>query len=119
MFILFISEPGNNSYKEQKIHRMGHYCYECGEKLSGGVTPTTCDCIECFCARCWDEQFDDVICYKLITDELYRKVNPETDPQGRSFILVSKPLYKKEITNTDPTCPKCSTPFDEDGVRNY
>lgn len=24
---------------------MGHYCYECGEKLIGGITPTTCNCI--------------------------------------------------------------------------
>jgi hypothetical protein len=49
---------------------MGHYCNECGEKLSGGVTPTCCTKIECYCEGCWrrltsNDKFSDGLVYNI------------------------------------------------------
>ncbi len=48
---------------------MGHYCYKCGEKLAAGISPTKCNCIECFCAKCWDELFGG---YVLIKEGIHK-----------------------------------------------
>jgi len=91
---------------------MGHYCYECGEKLVGGVTPTTCECIECYCAGCWDRVFTAKT-YVMFPQETYVK-------KGETFERVTTPLFTESPAT--PKCPECGIDFSNvygTGYLNY
>jgi hypothetical protein len=88
---------------------MGHYCYSCDEKLIGGVESTRCDCIECFCKKCWDNLFvptftlNDIIVYKKNIDG--------------TFSILEKNLYQQISKKVQ--CPECNEDWDVDGVEDY
>lgn len=76
---------------------MGHFCFGCDEKLVGGIVPTTCSCIECFCNQCWNNLFKDTfeefgIGYDyngdVIDETLYHKVPniPDCEICGEMFV---------------------------------
>ncbi len=85
---------------------MGHYCDTCGEKLMGGVVPTTCNCVECFCQGCWDRLFDQK--NYIETKEKCYRLNTET----KEFEEIPTPLYELEPSEP-PVCEHCSIPFDD------
>ena len=86
---------------------MGHYCYECGEKLVGGVVPTTCECIECYCEKCWTSLFEGEI---QIQETVYVK-------KGDKFEKLNKKLFEK--VSVSPKCPNCDIEFKYICVTDY
>lgn len=84
---------------------MGHHCHECGTKLVGGLTPTTCDCIECYCGGCWDALFECK--YVELDAQLYTK-------DGNPY---PKKIYQQ--TEVNPKCPECGKVFEQDKCRDY
>lgn len=88
---------------------MGHCCFECGEKLVRGVSPTACSCVECYCKKCWDALFDDT--FEPIQYQVYIK-------KGEEFVLVTKTLYEsKECQGVG--CPRCGVNWSPDDVKPY
>lgn len=76
---------------------MGHYCYDCGEKLMGGVVPRECDCIECYCSGCWE---------RLWTCD-YTEI--------KDMQWCGQPVYIKQTTNVDQVkCPECGEEWTND-----
>lgn len=86
---------------------MGHYCYKCEDKIYGGKIPTTCNCIECFCERCWESLFKDII---PVSETLYKK-------QDDHYIIVEDPLLKVVYTQAD--CPNCGVEFNVTKCMGY
>jgi len=75
----------------------------------GGVTPTTCDCIECYCEGCWGRLFEAK--YRKTTETLYRLVDGKYVPAEKIFF---------EATYTEPAaCPECEKPFHIEKFRDY
>ena len=91
---------------------MGHYCYECGEKLAGGVTPTCCDCIECFCWGCWQR-----LIHGTMSDQLQQNIKKDIIERGTLSEKTSEDL--KVWTQKEPQCPECKTVLDEDMFHHY
>ena len=84
---------------------MGHYCFSCGEKLVGGIVPTTCNCIECFCWMCWKAMFKGS--YVEIDEKLFTQ-------DGHEF---EQKLFVHKLQK--PHCPKCQTAFEETRWTDY
>lgn len=85
---------------------MGHYCYECGEKIVGGICPIACNCIECFCTKCWEDLFSSLE-YIQNTQDLYIKQDDGT------FIKTVKKYFILEEKEGDVKCPKCGIVWED------
>ena len=92
---------------------MGHYCYICSEKLSGGVTPTCCDNIECYCWGCWER-----LLKVTMPVELQQRIRDETlDFPG---VITANTLRCILVwANQKPKCPECKTELTEDMIKDY
>ncbi len=87
---------------------MGHYCNKCGTKLVGGVVPTACDCVECFCDGCWSHLFGDTLV--PINYEVYVK-------NGENYEKVTTYLYHR--VKSDVRCRECGVLWLRDEYRSY
>jgi hypothetical protein len=78
---------------------MGHYCYSCDEKLIGGIYSSKCDCIECFCQKCWDTLFESK--FEIVSDVVYYKT-----------------LYEK-VDVKKVECPDCHVEWHQNNFKNF
>ena len=88
---------------------MGHYCYKCDEKICGGVVPTTCKCIECYCETCWRELFQ----YQYVNENniYYIKENEDFKKVDYDLFILKK--------NDDVKCPKCKNNYKIEEIDDY
>lgn len=89
---------------------MGHFCFICDNKLGGGITPTTCDCIESCCDYCWSQLFETQ--YETVNEPYYKK------GLAGEYILETKEL-KIEKDDQRVFCPHCNTEFLFDSSKEY
>ena len=92
---------------------MGHYCYTCDEKIVGGVKPTCCRCVECYCEKCWDDLFGEEIITEPFEHKLYYK-----DQEGE-LVEVKEILYRRIVIELDPCCPRCLLKYVHEDSRPY
>jgi hypothetical protein len=90
---------------------MGHYCDECGEKLNGGVTPTCCTKIECYCEGCWTRLTDE----DKISDDLVYKIKVELIKNGK----LSDETKEEIINPPKNVCYACNTEITYDDHVSY
>lgn len=92
---------------------MGHYCYSCSEKLVGGIVSTRCDCIECFCQKCWDDLYKPK--FKVVSKVVYCKNKDDT------FSVLDKNLYRvlEKINVEKVECPECFTEWKQEDFDYY
>ena len=90
---------------------MGHYCADCGEKLVGGIVPNSCDCVECYCSKCWENLFQGVYVKTTKTYFTY-------DENGK-LVKNTENLYVVDVSEAG-RCDRCGTSFEgEDNYRYY
>jgi len=95
---------------------MGHYCYFCNEKLSGGYRPTCCDEIECICNSCLndylsDRMDEDLSFYIMKTIKMNKTCTKAT-------IKVTAELLDW-LEGKKPVCPKCEAEWTEHSFEDY
>jgi hypothetical protein len=90
---------------------MGHYCYSCDEKLIGGVVSSKCDCIECFCQKCWDTLFESK--FEIVSDVVYYK-----NKGCETFSSINKTLYEK-VDVKKVECPECHVEWDQNNFEDF
>ena len=95
------------------IYGMGHYCFLCSEKLSGGFVPTCCSGYECVCTRCKN---DLLIGRCPVSLAAYVKANG-IYAEGCIAFVASKKL--KKWLEGEAKCPKCKKSITEKDFQDY
>lgn len=87
----------------------GAYCSnECGQKLIGYVTPTTCKCYHRYCEACWRQQFRDALRFSKAADvQYYTKRGTTTYDEVEADLWEARAAYR-------PQCPECGNLLDEE-----
>jgi hypothetical protein len=99
--------------------------------LHGGVTPTTCDCIESYCDGCWEHGFEAQ--FKQIETKLYIRTSPNSDTSQYQLINQFYTRSNDEIEQYEQLdeeifvidkdyefrCPRCDKPFIQTEANKY
>ena len=87
---------------------MGHYCETCGEKLIGGIVPTSCDCVECYCTTCWKQKF---------TETFVKSDKHIYEWSDKEYVKVNEPMYTAIMS--EPKCEHCGEIYNEKSTTYY